>query len=218
MIECFVQIKLESPALTGSGEGYGAVIDSDVVFDDLGLPFIPARRVKGCLREVAVANAGVFGEVLPGVDHAAVAACFGVSGLSESAPLVIESMQLDEAVSLRHWLSWCAALKPDLVNRSSVLGQYCEIRRRTAIDSETGTAEAHSLRSARLVRKGHIFRGEVRFREEHLDLLVLAVHGWRGIGTSRTRGFGELTACLLDEHGKEIGKETIQKLEAVCAR
>ncbi len=218
MIECIVQVKLESPALTGSGEGYGAIIDSDVVFDDIGLPYIPARRVKGCLREVALANAEVFGAALSNTDQAAVTACFGIPGLSASAPLVIESLQLADAVPLRHWLTWCAALKPDLVNRSSILGQYCEIRRRTAIDPETGTAKAHTLRSARLVRKGHIFRGAVRVREDHLDLLVLAVYGWRGIGTARTRGFGEITASLTDNQGKDLGKETIQRLEAVCAR
>jgi CRISPR/Cas system CMR subunit Cmr4 (Cas7 group RAMP superfamily) len=48
---CRLELHLESPVLIGSGEGWGSVIDTDVVFDEVGLPFIPARRVKGVLRE-----------------------------------------------------------------------------------------------------------------------------------------------------------------------
>ncbi len=216
MIDCILEVKLESPALIGSGEGYGAIIDSDVVFDDLGLPYIPARRVKGCLREAATDNAAVFGPVAPVT--AAVDACFGVPGQEASAPLVVESLCLADAGDLRRWLGWCAAVKPDLVNRSSVLGQFCEIRRRTAIDAETGTAQAHTLRSARLVRKGHVFRGRLRLDEAHLDLVVLAAWGWRGLGTSRTRGFGEISCRLLDVNGKELRAETMKRMEAVCAK
>lgn len=40
-------LELLSDTLIGSGEGWGATIDTDVVFDDFGLPYIPARRVKG---------------------------------------------------------------------------------------------------------------------------------------------------------------------------
>ena len=48
-----LQISLKSDTLIGSGEGFGSIIDTDVVFDSLGLPFIPGRRLKGCMRESA---------------------------------------------------------------------------------------------------------------------------------------------------------------------
>jgi len=47
-------IALKSYTLIGSGEGYGSVIDTDAIFDNYGLPYIPARRIKGLLRESAL--------------------------------------------------------------------------------------------------------------------------------------------------------------------
>ena len=48
-----IEIQLISDAIIGSGEGFGSLIDTDIVFDGLGVPFIPARRIKGCLRDAA---------------------------------------------------------------------------------------------------------------------------------------------------------------------
>jgi CRISPR/Cas system CMR subunit Cmr4 (Cas7 group RAMP superfamily) len=49
-----LKLTLLSPCLIGSGEGFGAVIDSDIVFDEFGIPYIPAKRIKGCLRDSAI--------------------------------------------------------------------------------------------------------------------------------------------------------------------
>jgi CRISPR-associated protein Csx10 len=48
-----IQIQLLSDTLIGAAEGYGAVIDKDSVFDEVGLPIIPGKRVKGIFREQA---------------------------------------------------------------------------------------------------------------------------------------------------------------------
>ena len=53
MEEYTLKVKLVSPALTASGEGFGAIIDTDIVFDETGLPYIPAKRIKGCLLDSA---------------------------------------------------------------------------------------------------------------------------------------------------------------------
>lgn len=46
-------IELLSDCLPGSGAGNGSYIDTDCVFDAYGFPFIPSKRIKGCLRETA---------------------------------------------------------------------------------------------------------------------------------------------------------------------
>ena len=46
MSEYIVTISLESNCLLGSGEGWGSVVDADIVFDNIGLPYFPARRLK----------------------------------------------------------------------------------------------------------------------------------------------------------------------------
>ena len=46
-------IELLSDCLPGSGAGNGSYIDTDCVFDAYGFPFIPSKRIKGCMRETA---------------------------------------------------------------------------------------------------------------------------------------------------------------------
>ena len=46
-----LQITLHSPLTSAAGEGRAGVVDRDVAFDDLGLPVLPGRRLKGLWRE-----------------------------------------------------------------------------------------------------------------------------------------------------------------------
>ena len=48
-----LEITLKSDLCVGSGYSYAGIIDSDVCYDDCGLPYIPAKRLKGCMREAA---------------------------------------------------------------------------------------------------------------------------------------------------------------------
>ena len=48
-----MKIQLLSETLIGAAEGFGAIIDKDSVFDEVGLPIVPGKRVKGILREQA---------------------------------------------------------------------------------------------------------------------------------------------------------------------
>ena len=48
-----ITIKLLSDLCTCSGETYNSDVDMDVVYDENGIPYIPAKRIKGCIREAA---------------------------------------------------------------------------------------------------------------------------------------------------------------------
>ena len=48
-----IQIELLSSTLIGSGSGFGATIDADVMLDECGVPYIPVKRIKGCLKDAA---------------------------------------------------------------------------------------------------------------------------------------------------------------------
>ena len=45
-----LKIKMQSMLLPGAGGG-SAVVDTETVHDEYGIPYIPARRLKGLLRE-----------------------------------------------------------------------------------------------------------------------------------------------------------------------
>ena len=49
-----LRITLRSDLCAGSGESFGNSVDTDICISDAGLPYIPARRLKGCLRAEAV--------------------------------------------------------------------------------------------------------------------------------------------------------------------
>ena len=48
-----IRIKLYSDLCPGNGYSYYGTIDSEAEHDSFGIPYIPARRIKGCLRECA---------------------------------------------------------------------------------------------------------------------------------------------------------------------
>lgn len=49
-----IKIELLSDLCTCSGETYNSMVDMDVVYDENGIPYIPAKRLKGCIRESAL--------------------------------------------------------------------------------------------------------------------------------------------------------------------
>ena len=59
-----IHITLYSDLCTGNGYSYYGTIDSEAEHDEFGLPFIPARRLKGCLRECAelLRDSGLWGK------------------------------------------------------------------------------------------------------------------------------------------------------------
>ena len=51
MTDYFLQITLLSPLTSSAGEGRVGLVDRDIAFDDLGLPILPGRRLKGLWRD-----------------------------------------------------------------------------------------------------------------------------------------------------------------------
>lgn len=41
-----IQIKLLSDLCTCSGETYNSIVDTDVTYDENGIPYIPAKRIR----------------------------------------------------------------------------------------------------------------------------------------------------------------------------
>ena len=48
-----LKITLKSDLCVGSGYSYAGIVDSDICYDEVGLPYIPGKRLKGCMREAA---------------------------------------------------------------------------------------------------------------------------------------------------------------------
>lgn len=49
-----IKIELLSDMCVSDGSIYNSSIDIDICHDSYGLPYIPAKRLKGCIRECAL--------------------------------------------------------------------------------------------------------------------------------------------------------------------
>lgn len=187
-------VRLDSYALCGSGEGAG-LIDSDIVHDCQGIPYLPGRRLKGLLKESAMEVSEMLGMASPAlVNH-----IFGDDGFQ---PGIVRTPNL---FPMGHDASWDAALSKlleaqenTLITPATIRSDFTAIRQQTAIGQD-GVALNASLRIGRMLKPGIVFCGDliVADRDPSVSaLLWLAVRNLRRIGTRRNRGQGT-TTCVL---------------------
>ena len=197
-----IEIKLLSDACMASGEAYNSSIDTDVQFDKYGLPFIAAKRLKGCLRECAL-ELRDWGSKIP-IEE--------MFGEKHDQPAQI---QFSDAVLKDHarYVQEIEA-EPDksLVHPQKVLSQFTYLRTQTKIDTETGTALKDSLRVTRVLKHGLVFYANVDIigsAKEYESYLTDCCKVLRHMGMNRTRGMGEVQVRLLKQKAKKQPKSLI---------
>ncbi|MDI6714679.1 MAG: RAMP superfamily CRISPR-associated protein [Thermodesulfovibrio sp.] len=223
-----IKLILESPCLIGSGEGFGAVIDSDIVFDELGIPYIPAKRIKGCLRDSAIEVCEMFSlakinlfdlsEEESENNFRIVTYLFGKPGNDQPAPIYFSNLTIEDYPNKVKWLKYLMENYKEIITRHSIINQFTEIRQQTAIDEKTGIAKEHSLRTIRVAKKGLTFIGTIDIEEEREDLIKLLYFACRNLkylGTKRNRGFGKVKCDISGNLIKEENK-FLNELEAIC--
>lgn len=210
-----IELTLKSDALIGSGEGYGAIIDSDIVFDDLGIPYIPAKRIKGCLRASADELSEIFRSAK--IDYPVkISKTFGCPGQKQATPVYFSNLVIKEYEKSRKWLEYLTQEYSAILSKESILSTFTEIRQQTAIDEKEGVADEHSLRTIRVLKKGLTFSGEVLIEDDSVTKsLALACLNLRHLGTKRNRGFGEVEVKLLDG-ANSLSDLALKELEEVC--
>lgn len=216
-------IKLLSAACPAGGEGSGGAIDLEVAHDDLGLPFIPARRIRGLLLESSNEVVTLLQPFVPKekTDELGLAmkTLFGNRGQEKAAPLQIENGYLPDYEETRKWLFWFDAKFPKekLVVPELVLSTFCSVRQQTAL--EDGVAKAGSLRVTRILNKGWIFESRINCPVTYQELLTLAVKGMRRLGSNRNRGLGAIDCDLLIDHDQSIIPEVLAPYrEMLCGK
>lgn len=221
-----VKIELEAPLLLGSGHGFGALVDTDIVFDDFGLPYFPARRLKGLLRESAVEvtemlQQSKFGDFI----NVGIEQVFGST--SNRSLLQVNDLHLEGYEDSRDNIKTAMIMYPNLVNQQTLLDCLTEIRQQIEIEIEetTGTAKDHSLRTTRVLSKARMtsenkrmplaFTGSIELLDTDtgsLRMLALAVKNLRKAGSQRNRGTGEIRCILYDNDGADLGEQILQQL------
>lgn len=176
-----ISIKLLSDLCCYSGEVYNTTVDTDVVYDDYGLPYIPAKRLKGCIREAALELYEM--GLMPHYN-----AIFGKEG-SDASAFTISNARVENYDAKVKELKQFE--KTDFVNQQNVLSLYTYLRTQTAVDTNTGTAIENSLRTLRVLKKGLIFYADVDLEnKDYVEEFKNAVSMVKHMGVSRTRGLG----------------------------
>lgn len=194
-------MKLLSDLLVSDGTGYNSLIQQDVCYDEWGLPFIPAKRLKGCLRESAL-------ELNDWGKEIAIHHLFGESGDTPGC------LSISNAVLYNYKAYWEDLKQMDarFTHPQTVLNQFTYLRRQTAIDSEKGIAVG-GLRSSRVVKAGCEFvfevvllgtKDDIEKDRNDLELCCQALHH---MGCNRTRGLGEVEVSFLSEETQNEAEE-----------
>lgn len=167
----------------GSGLGAGADLDTRVVRDAEGLPFLPGRTVKGLLRDAVNQLRAYAG--LPLADDALVET-FGRCGGEEKDAQAAVSFFTDAQLDERERKQILALDLKDYLYRGIS---------RTAIDAH-GIAVAHSLRRMEVVAPCTLCGQIYNVPEEMCDELVEAMKYVKRLGMGRHRGLGRCTFAI----------------------
>lgn len=193
-----LKVNLESPLHLGSGKG-DVVIDAEIVHDRYGLPYFPAKRLKGLLFESALEVAEmleVSGRKIFSSDD--VKKVFGKD--NAQAELFFHDLHLQDYENLQKQWAYLQKEFKNILSYRDVLEAYTSLRYQTSID-ENGVTEDGSLHNMRALDSGLTFVGEIKFEGGDLYLaekiLVCAAANLRYAGAKRNRGFGKISCELI---------------------
>lgn len=192
-----LSVYLESAVCAGSGLGRPGYADRDIVFDRSGLPYLPGKRLKGLLRSAyrELRTCAGYGG-LPVEDEV-----FGSPGSRKPKPVRVNNADLEGSRELRLWLDGHLR-NGNTLHREDVIDFFTEIRRQTAIDRTTQAPEANTLRSTRVLRPGLTFFSEISgVEQEHVAHLRTAARALQFMGSSRSRGLGEVRCEIAETEG-----------------
>ncbi len=205
MTRYWLEIKLESDAALGRGDGVAGVVNAEVQHDPSGLPYLGGKTLKGLLTATC-------GEILHALQQSK-----ALDGWNKTAHSLF-----GQPGSKRKWRAnlhvGAAALPVDLqqavakevsagrFTREDILNSLTTLRRQTAMDAERGTPLDNSLRTIRVVIRETVFTAQLDFLhdpdDKELALLAACVKGLRRIGSNRNRGLGRVTCRLFADEAK----------------
>ena len=181
-----ITIKLLSDLCTASGETHNSMVDTDIVYDEYGIPYIPAKRIKGCIREAALEmmEMGL-------IEQLQYLKIFGKEGDQRSGFSLSNAYIQDYDKTVQVLRALRSSKAKGLSLQQNVLNEYTDTRTQTAIDLETGVADKNSLRTIRVARKGLILEADCSIiNSENFKVLQQAVSLVKHMGVSRSRGLG----------------------------
>lgn len=215
-----IHITLYSDLCSGNGYSYYGTIDSEAEHDEFGLPFIPARRLKGCLRECAelLRDSGLWKKSTDTLNY-----LFGISADDGTKGIRIENAYILEYEQIKKDLKLIKENKQiqKYISPDEVLDIFSDVKAQTKM--ENGVADDNSLRFTRIIHQFSPFNKEnrlefiakVEYPEGQEDKLKQICKALRHIGMNRNRGLGCVKCEFKAEDEAANIKDEIQIAEKV---
>lgn len=205
-------IKLLSPTMLMSGQG-DVNTDSTIIHDRYGIPYIPAKRVRGVLYESALEVAEMMElSKLDAFTIEDVNVLFNRSTddqlVEDNPKLAISNLTIADYDTVANDI---AELQSDknlkkIFTKDRILGEYTSMRYYTSIVKNSGTAREGTLHNSRVLNRNLEFKGHITIDDmtdtERL-ILSCAVRNLTGIGGKRNRGFGRIE-CTIDDKAFDL--------------
>lgn len=205
-----IKVELKSDLCISSGEGLSGIIDVDVIYDDNGIPYLPAKRFKGILREAAEDISDIYPEKY---SQKIINDLFGDPETNSIGELYIDNGYIENYHTIANFIKMCNRNKSykNLFPKQYIKSYFTNIRQQTAIDRKNGISKDKFLRVIRTIRKGNLFYLNININstidyDKKIELLRNACKVIRHIGLSRTRGLGEVRCELIENNINEIKK------------
>ncbi len=226
----WLKLTLVSDTTFGRGDGVAGLVDTEVQYNEYGLPYLNGKTLKGllgaecaeilfALEKSGAANLAIWkeaGKFLFGEPGSLVDATARMKVSHAQLPNDLQAMIAadfkelansypDEATRKRQW-----SLK-----RTENLEALTALRRQTAMDAKTGAPLRNSLRTMRVILRDTCFVAQLDFDPPLKDypkwLLAACAKSFRRAGTGRHRGRGRLKVKLYDQSPFDFDSDEVVK-------
>lgn len=192
-----IKITLKSDLCVSSGYAYAGFVDNDICYDSCGLPYIPGKRIKGCMREVAETILYTM------LDEKDLNQIFGESGADKTKGIIISNAYIENYDDIYDLLKKIEHDFNSIVNTQKILEQFTHIQSQTAL--KDGVADHNTLRFTRVLNKCSpinknselVFVADITYDEIKEEAIENILKATRHIGLRRTRGLGNVYCELV---------------------
>jgi len=190
----FIQIELLSDAAFSRGEGMAGVVDVEVEHDELGLPFLGGKTLRGLLLDSWLSMQDHFPELSPSAER-----IFGIEAdFHECSILRIGDAVVDSETC--KWIKTAEFRPKNRISPMAVLEALTDIRRQTSEERSTGAPAETTLRSVRVIIRDLKLQSPLYWlcdpTDADLCCLSLALLATRHAGLARNRGRGNVRLTL----------------------
>ncbi len=225
MMKGRLKIILKSDLCAGSGYSYAGIIDSDICYDEYGIPFIPARRLKGCLRDS-------YETILYSEDNSDYSIkpeiIFGSSGSGikdRNKGIILHNAYIE---NYEKFVEALEKTKGEYATPQEILDRFSHVVGQTRM--EDGVADTTSLRFTRVINryspiteeettedkkaeKETVLYADILYDESYEKILENVARATRHIGLKRNRGLGNVS-CEFEPGNEEkaSSKEELVKV------